>query len=231
MTTGASPLESITISWQEDGIQILNFSDCPTPSSVNTSSSTYVSTLQNDFSSEANWNANASCTAGVLQVDMAPSAGWSTVGQLQQASYSVFLAPATNSVDTTPQPVVNAEIYPSVCGSGSGGIYACTVTLTLPPPNNQTGYYLRVTPIYSDADVSITATSTTGQQVTLTGGQVEIDSTGKAGDNLKRIQERISANPVSNSDAPVPALQGLNGICKEFYTRPGVSTNAPGVNC
>jgi hypothetical protein len=82
-------------------------------------------------------------------------------------------------------------------------------------------------PIYDNADVSITAAnnSTSSNHVDLANAQALIDSTGRASDELKRIQEYISINPVDKNDAPVNALQSLSGICKTLLTRPGQTTD------
>ena len=85
-------------------------------------------------------------------------------------------------------------------------------------------------PIYQNADVSVTVSnSATGDstgQLDLKNGQVVIDSTGKASDELKRIQERVSIDPLGDNDVPVNALQIQSGICKHFTTRPGSTTGS-----
>jgi hypothetical protein len=209
-----SNIQIITISWQQDGLTTnTNFTGCPS-STVNT------------FPPRASWS--PSCTAGVLQVDMVPASGWSSLSNLQTDTNTVFLEPMQSSGNLSGTPSQNSVstsntgiIIGVTCGADSGGKYDCTTDLVVAPEN---GYYMHIVPIYDNADVSITATNTSSNHVDLANAQALIDSTGKASDELKRIQEYISINPVDNNDAPVNALQSLNGICKTLITRPGVTT-------
>jgi Tfp pilus assembly protein PilX len=207
-------ISSITINWQEDGVSPLAFTGCP-PSTENT------------FSALSTWASNANCTAGVLQVDIVLASGWSSVSSLQSATKTVFLEPQ-NTNETAPQPVINGNIIPASCTPSTG----CTVTLDAPPSPSSSScsaggcYYLRLVPIYDNADISVTPnTSVTG----LINAQAAIDSTGRASDQLKRIQEYVSINQVGNntSDIPVNALQSQTGVCKVFSARPGF-TSGPG---
>ena len=217
------PINSITISWQEDGVSSPQFNYCPPRT-------------QNTFSSEDTWTSSGSpglsCNAGVLQVDLVPAFGWSTQSNLQANTQTVYLEPQSGNLNNGPQTPANGSILPANCGSNSSGEYGCTVVLNNLPvggtdatcPSGQC-YYLHIVPIYQNADVSVTASrSTTGDnsgQLSLINGQALIDSTGKASDELKRIQERVSINPLSDNDVPVNALQIQSGICKKLTTRPG----------
>jgi len=209
----ADSIQLITISWQQNGLTTnTNFTGCP-------------NSTQNSFTPRGSWSPN--CTAGVLQVDMVPvpASGWSSLSNLQADTNTVFLEPmlTSGSLPGIPaQYTVNTtntgEIIGVSCGANSGGEYACTVALAVTP---EPGYYLHIVPIYDNADVSITASDITDTRVDLANAQALIDSTGKASDELKRIQEHVSINPVENNDAPVDALQSLSGICKTLLTRPG----------
>ncbi|MGH7195194.1 MAG: pilus assembly PilX family protein [Candidatus Saccharimonadales bacterium] len=203
----ATPVKSITISWQQDGASSYNFSSCPSNDS---------------FPARDSWPAST-CSAGMLQVDIAPASGWTNQSQLQKDTKTVFLQPGHSAGSAS---ISNGEVVSASCGSAATGQYACTEDLSggLPSAPNGT-YYLHITPIYLSADLSITASSTSSDasgQLHLYNAQALIDSTGKASDELRRIQERVSINSVGNNDVPDNALQIKNGICKQFTVRPFV---------
>lgn len=214
-------VRSVTISWQESGLSpSARFTGCPT--------------TPYSFPAQANWS---NCGAGMLQVDLVPASGWSTVQQLQAATQSYFLEPLYNSgsgghntienVGTTS----NGVDFGTTCGSGRE--YACTITLQNlpaaifgPPGRSQAAYYLHIVPIYENADVTVTAAGCTGlgacsRPVDLADAQASVDSTGQDGSELKRIEERISINPVGDNNQPPAALQTQNSLTKQFTTRPG----------
>jgi hypothetical protein len=216
-TQAATAVNSVAISWQEFRVAS-NFSNCP-KSTINT------------FKSSSVWS-TSNCTAGILQVDIVPASGWTSPTDLQNATETVFLEPQSSYNDNSAKSVVNGSVIPAVCGSG-GGEYGCSVTLDNLPAS-PTGslctsasggcYYLHIVPVYSDTAVSVTATGSSGLgniPLDFADAQATIDSTGKAGDQLKRIQEYVSINPVGNNNAPVNTLQGLSGVCKQFSTYPG----------
>jgi hypothetical protein len=216
-------INSITISWQEDGVANPQFNACPPGT-------------QDTFSPEDTWT-GASCNAGVLQIDLVPAFGWSTQSNLQADTQTVYLEPQQGNENNGPQKPVNGSILKGNCGSNSTGEYKCTVVLNNLPPSSADPtclsggcYYLHIVPIYQNADVSVTVSnSATGDstgQLDLKNGQVVIDSTGKASDELKRIQERVSIDPLGDNDVPVNALQIQSGICKHFTTRPGSTTGS-----
>ena len=219
-------VRTITISWQESGLSpSAVFTGCPT--------STY------NFPPQANWS---NCGAGMLQVDLVPASGWSTVQPFQSATQSYFLEPLYNSSGAghnTSENVgtsSNGVDFGTQCGSSSGGEYDCTITLqnlpaTIfgPPGRSVAAYYLHIVPIYENADVTITAAGCIGlgscsRPVDLASAQASVDSTGQDGSELKRIEERISINPVGDNNQPPAALQTQNSLTKQFTTRPGCVT-------
>jgi hypothetical protein len=92
-------------------------------------------------------------------------------------------------------------------------------------------YYARIVPFYDSADVAITATGSGGAQLDLASAQTLIDATGKANDVLKRIQERVCTSDYCSNNSPVAALVGTGGVCKDFTTRPGISTGTGITGC
>lgn len=93
--------------------------------------------------------------------------------------------------------------------------------------------YLRMTPIYFDASIEISALSG-GNKVGLAGAQVEIDVTGLASDVVKRIRVFRSIDGGVNDGVILPefALQSKETQCKQFSIRPGVfSVEGPSPAC
>lgn len=214
-TDSPDKVATITISWQADGAPTLNFGGCPSPDT---------------FYSERNWPQLTQCAAGVLQVDIAPATGWRTNPTLlQKETQTVFLYPRHGAHAPATSSIVNGDVVAANCSrSPATTQYDCNVTLQT---NNLSGYYLHITPIYENADLSITATSPSNHPLNLYNAQALIDSTGEAKDELKRIQERVSINPVENNNASSYALQSQHSICKLLKVYPGSATGAPLTSC
>lgn len=213
-------VNTINISWQADGLNSYSYSNCP---GVGT------------FPAESLWPSSASCSAGVLQIDIVPAEGWVNPTQLQAASRTIYLYPNSSTAAPSATAISNGSIIAGNCQtSASGGYeYDCTAILnmsTMPAPYNTMvgqGYYLHVTPIYENADLSLSADNASGNQVNLYNAQALIDSTGKANYVLKRIQERVSINPVESNDVPSYAIQSAGGICKQMSVMPGTAQGPP----
>ncbi len=203
------PVTSINISWSATN-GTGNFSGCP-------------NSTQGTFPARASWS--ASCSAGVLQVDMVPASGWSSAQDLQNQATTVFLEPLANG-NPSPQTVTAGEagLFGGSCSASSSQVFGCFVNFNVP---SASGYYLRIIPIYDEANYAVSADG----QTPLTNAQAVIDSTGKARDELKRVEEHVSINPVGNNNsAPDEAIQSQSGICKMFSTFPG-STSGNSLNC
>jgi hypothetical protein len=80
-------------------------------------------------------------------------------------------------------------------------------------------YFVRLKSIYNDADVRVTSTGTSGVDFEFVGAQTVVDSTGKAGDVLRRMKVHLS----NASSYPVPefVFQSADGICKQLNVAPG----------
>lgn len=78
---------------------------------------------------------------------------------------------------------------------GGSATSHCSVDMTS-LPNAAGGYLIHFVNYYDDSTVTITATASDGvTPIKFTGAQALIDSTGKAHDVLKRLQERVEINP------------------------------------
>jgi len=169
-----------------------------------------------NFTQWGNWN----CAFGILRVDLVDMHG-TVNGPASLEGYglqkSLYLVPTFQASGvTTPQG------WP---GGTAGVIYVkCSATLCdlkLNTPGNSGDYFSRMIMIYQDSD-SVTLTGTDGggaTTATFANGQAVIDVTGKAQDELRRVQARI---PLTVSTSPVPyyALQTTDNLCKLLTVGP-----------
>lgn len=182
------------------------------------------------FSTTASGGWPATCAFGVLRFDLVDTtaAGTLTAQNLQNQTMTVF-APPTASPNS---PIVKKEsgAVPFTF-TGAGGNVTCSsvndsCSLTVSNVNFSHTNYLRLTSLYKDVAVSsISGKGSGGQAVSFVGAQIEVDSTGKAVDVLRRVQVRLDQN---NQLAPSNAIQSTTGICK-LYTTDGSSTVDVGV--
>lgn len=158
---------------------------------------------------------------GIMRVDLIPAdliAPDNTRAGLINDTFTAFLYPSTGGVNT----------YALASGTGSANAGAvvetkcdaagtCSMEIT---GLSKTDYYVRLKSIYRPNTATITITQAGGAPVNVEGVQVIIDSTGRAGDVLKRIQVRV---PVAANTYMYPefALETTNDICKKLSVAPG----------
>lgn len=85
------------------------------------------------------------------------------------------------------------------CEAGDTDGYSCSYTIT----NASNLDYLVITNPYNDRQVSVqvTALDSSGNAISFSGVQVEVDSTGRASDYYRRIQTRLT---LADPDVPIP---------------------------
>ena len=134
---------------------------------------------------------------------------------------------------------LTAYLYPNTVGSSTvsfgsrgavdqGQIIAtsdcvdglCTATIT--GLINTTKAFMRLTAIYKDLNVEVSAKSPTSVSLNISGAQAQIDVTAKANDVVKRVRAAV---PVKNyfansSGGDDYAVQSVTGICKLLNVAP-----------
>jgi len=156
------------------------------------------------------------CPYGVVRMDIVPIGP--TLSRLAMSSTNplgqktIFFYPTNNSSEIIqPYALSNGAVAEMKCQEATG----CDVDVNGIPNGN---YMLRISGIYVDGAVTITAQSVIkGPDLDLKNGQVEIDVTGKAQDVLRRIQVRL---PIASVETPDYALQSGSSICKRFLSSP-----------
>ncbi len=169
------------------------------------------------------------CSFGLLRVDLLK---WNNEGSaanadaLAQSTKTLYLVPTKGGGSS--QTVSGFETEPkgvlinAACTEGEGG--SCSASVTLNDPAGNQVYYARLSTMYWDAeDVTITGdylASGTSNVMYFKGAQIEIDSTGKAQDVLKRVQVRYPISTGKDAGLPPYALWSSKTICKKFTIVP-----------
>jgi Tfp pilus assembly protein PilX len=177
------------------------------------------------------------CSEPVLRIDLVPLNGSLTQASLQASQFTSFLYPI-NGGGVTSIPSGNGTganigtISAVKCANApaAGYKYRCTAEIQIAAPVNS--YGLRMQGIYKPAAVSIGATDSSGNPITLINGQIIIDSTAKAVDVVRRLQARINVNSGVN-DSPDFAIEtgGALGLCKQYTITGGVYSWPAGTGC
>ncbi len=170
--------------------------------------------LAGTCSTAGSYVSGSSCSIPVLRGDIVSYGTTSLPSRdnLINGMYSFYAAPTTGagaaSYAYASQSGGNPENIRGDC-NGSG---ECTATITIAGGADR--YYVRLSSVYGTSKVAISANSNSP----LIGAQAVIDSTGKAGDVLKRIQVRI---PITGTQGiPGFALQTGDDQCKRFGVIP-----------
>ena len=127
----------------------------------------------------------------------------------------------------------SGTLTPTMVGCSSTFIstYACQATLTLPVPTGGTAServaYLRVTPIYNNAEISV-STRNGVNAVLFHDLQPSIDSTGRAGDVYRRVDARVELDD-PNVVYPRATVDITNSLCKVLSVTDSITTYDPGV--
>lgn len=214
--TGVS---SINVKWRNQ--QRSQHSGCPSLTDIN----------GNSFHSSP----DANCGYAVMRLELVAFGASNTRDSLTHNGRAIFFAQPSSSIGG------GSATWASGAGNNQGRRVAaacrsietidssCDISIT-----NLTNFvgYLRLTPIYHQADVEITARDASGA-VGLAGSQAMIDVTGKASDVLRRIRVHHALNNSINSGIPLPgfALESTNTQCKRFTISDTEFTPDPADGC
>jgi len=194
-----SAITSLTLTWQSKTGSTTPINNCP-------------NSTTKPFSTYANWQ----CGYGVLRFDMVPTVGGGlTANSLRTSTMTSFVLPMSSGGAVGPisfsAGVGNANnLYGLTCNNTN-----CSLTIGGAAGGlGQNFYYMRLSTIYKDVSLQISATNSAGA-VQLAGAQIVVDATGKAQDVLRRIQVRIPQT-TSQSALPDNAMQSSEAVCKRF---------------
>ena len=164
---------------------------------------------------------------GILRLDLIPipdSTGISSAG-LDAATKSFLLQPqASGEVERIIGSINNGDIIGVTCSSGN-----CSFNIK---GLDQKKYYLRMRSIYNPSNVTLNNQVPGGVAKTdvFSGAQIEIDSTGRAADVLKRIKVRIvdpnsSVSTTSGPNFPEYVFSSKDNLCKRLSLTNTTSVN------
>ncbi len=195
-------ISKVTLTWQSKDSGSTPANNCP--ASVNSV-----------FSAVLPWT----CGYGVLRFDLVPTAGSLSFAGLQSATMTSFLVPLRPGSVGSANPIA----YTTGGGNNKLGVVCsntdCSYSITFAAPQSQ--YYMRVSSLYKDVSLQITASDGSGSAVSIQGAQAVIDSTGKAQDVLRRIQVRVPLAGSSSNLLSDYAIQSNEAVCKRFSVMDG----------
>jgi hypothetical protein len=172
------------------------------------------------FSTTGAWTSSG-CGYGVVRFDLVPTSGPLTMSGLQDQTMTSFLVPiSAGGGSSIPYPVTapassnNPNNRKAMACTASG----CTMSVTGLSANQ---YYMRITSIYKDVTLVVSATDASANPLSLTNAQAVIDATGKAQDVLRRVQVHIPLTPSSSNQLSDYAIESTDAICKRFVTMDG----------
>jgi len=200
--TGAA-INTITLEYQAKNASNTPTANCPT-------------TIKNQFKPSANWN----CEYGVLRFDLVDVSGNKDANGYQAATMTSFVVPIKSGSTTASFSPGNNTLIGTACTDTS-----CKLTINSGLGGTQ--YYMRVSSLYKESTMNISAAGP-GGNVKLANAQVIIDATGKAQDVLRRIQVHMPLSGLtSNNQLPDNAIQTTDSICKRFSIMDGWVDNTP----
>lgn len=193
--SGGGPLSTLHIHWDADTAQN------PNPSAANC----VVRGQPMTFPTGA-WP----CDFGVLRVDLVPTDTLQRDNLIrQQRTFFLYPTQGGNNVPSADYRFDTGTVKPMQCTTSG-----CNVDITNIDSGGSNTYAMRVSSIYDDGAITLTASDASGHDLKLSDAQALIDSTGKAQDILRRIQVRVSL--LDTNTLPSGALESGSSICKRF---------------
>jgi len=154
-----------------------------------------------------------SCAYGVMRLEIVPTDTLDR-NSLNDNDMVTFFYPVPNGGGTG---TVAFNPGTSTAGADCTSGNVCSATIGGLTAGS---YYIRTQMVYAgSANITVTGRNTSGP-INFSGAQVQIDSTGKAQDVLRRIRVSYALN--AGNDYPQNALQSTDSICKRFAVAPGL---------
>lgn len=249
INTSASPgaLDKVLVSWRPSDSQITGY---PTSS--------------NNLNDETTWNssngtckdssgASASCIP-MLRLALFPVSTGESLNSPQAQSKTIFLYPQSGG-GTVPNKTYaglgDGSLMPITCTQNIGGAanfnfssnttgYVCNLVIsglsTAITSGSTDSLYMRITPIYNQADVQLAVNDKFGNSLNFINDQAVVDATAQTGGVVKRLQARVDTSSLVNggggidtnvsSDSngiPEQSVRSANALCKrEILTTPSL---------
>ncbi|MEX2014474.1 MAG: pilus assembly PilX N-terminal domain-containing protein [Candidatus Saccharimonadales bacterium] len=192
-------ISSLTINWtKEDGGTV--FSGCPG------AGTDLPRQLAND------------CEAGLLRIELVDPSSTNRT-QLINNTFLVYAKPTSSAGTSSPYASASGSVtrQGSVVSGGCNASGGCSLTIDA---INKEKLYLNIRSLYKSNQVTVTGTNSSGGQIKFRDAQMEVDSTGQAGDILRRVQEMIDLSGLNSGFIPGFVLQTSSDVCKQLEVRP-----------
>ncbi|HEX5797980.1 MAG TPA: pilus assembly PilX N-terminal domain-containing protein [Candidatus Saccharimonadales bacterium] len=196
---GGIPVESLTFNWtKEDGGT--NFGGCPGTGTD----------LPRQLASD--------CEAGLLRIELVDPSSTSRP-ELIENTFVAYVRPSTSGTGSFGYPDASGSVSKQgAVANGTCDSNGCRLTI------NSIGkekLYLNMRSMYKSNQVTITGQKVEGGgAVEFRNAQMEVDSTGQAGDILRRVQEMIDLSGINSGFIPWFVLQTSSDVCKQLEVRP-----------
>jgi hypothetical protein len=240
-SAAAGALDKLMISWQPS-CDITNNPNCPNgyplSSNILSDQTTWNSTTPNCKNS----GANAPCIP-MLRVTIIPVASGSALSSVQSKtvflypqgpSGTVMVKPYTDNVNFKDGSIIAVPCTQTIAANTftpATADYKCNIIISslagAIAPALTDSVYLRLTPIYNQADIKIAANDKFGDSLVFISDQAVVDATAQAGGVSKRLQARVNTSSLaanssgidtnisSGSDSiPEQSVRSANAICK-----------------
>lgn len=196
MTSLGGNFSKMTLKWQSKLTTGTPIAGCP--------SSTAAA-----FKTAATWT----CGYGVLRFDLVPTSGGGlTSDSLRDDTMTTFAVPYSSGGAISVAYAASTANTNNLLGvkcTNSG----CALDIT---GLSTDSYYLRISSLYQDVALQVSASDGSGTALKLQGAQAVIDSTGKAQDVLRRIQVNVPLRSTSKNLLSDYAIQSTDAICKRY---------------
>jgi hypothetical protein len=160
-----------------------------------------------------NWGADS---LGLIQFSITPMSSSFTRDNLMNNTFTVYMYPQNGSgtVSFAANPDGDGAVVNGKC-DGAGDNQCMVAIDNIPVADN---YLIHFIDYYDSSNVKINGQDSSGKLIGFEGGQMVVDSTGRARDVLKRLQVHI---PLTiDGTKPTEAIEGQS-VCKRFTTNPG----------
>lgn len=212
-------------------------------------------TIQNTCTNTGdNWTAESyKCPFAVLRIDIVKIKGVALTAQsLADNTSTLFIYPdggfAWDTSGLLEGDVLKNEVHAKnnfwgsittgkVLMFGSGcdvGWQFCSASIPLESNAVSSDYLLRITPLQTSSislDITATDANDASKTLLLADQQIEIDSTGKVGGNLRRVKVRANVNGFGTDDVPLGAIESQKSICKTFSAQDASGSNFSSETC
>lgn len=176
----------------------------------------------NQLPPASSWN----CAYAIVRVDLVQMNAFGAAALVDNATTLFLLPNTTSDQNVTLNSFTDASkkslISHAACDKNSR---QCKVTVSFNGAASSKNYYARLTYLYKNAKNIVISGTTTSGTAHFSGAVAQIDVTGKAIDELRRIQVQIPLDREASNSLPLNAVQSTSSICKRFTILPGTSAD------